>query len=1366
MSENINAQSVSQDLKHKFEELKERASKDALSGLLNRVTAEMYINQRLNNMSQDDMCAMFIVDIDNFKQVNDTLGHQAGDQAIRQSARILSSLFRATDIVGRLGGDEFIILLSGHISEKQVRRKGNEICERLQLVLGNNPCITITASVGINIASGTGLKFNELYQSADLALYKAKESGKHGFFVKHNESLSEGTENDDFLPVNTIPLSELLENMESAVSLLEISEQIRIIYVSSSFCRILGVDLKTYTLPKNISSIVHPDDIIGLNSALHSGLENNKAVDCITRVSPDSKTWYWWHIHASKIEYNNSHPVMLVTATDISKFKEKENKLIEINERLKSAFEQTTHGMWEVDLTSKSITVFGYESMGGISESVHGDFPEYIIKNGWIHPNSISHYREFANELLSGKTQGYGNFIMQYHDTGCYGWKTMSYRMLYDDSGLAVKAVGIVEKLPHEFSGQDVKSPIKRFLPESLTAYLIFGLQANLTEDTIKEFWIEGKDLSGQYSNDRCSNILKQEESKIFCKDNSQSLSAYFNAASLKEFYAQGKRWLNINYRRIDGCGNIRYVTHVINLVKDPFTDHIYLFTYIIQSDLKHQREIELKKNIVLDKATGLYNKATTQALIEFQIEKGGFQECAIAMIQFGGIEKLFAECDFSINNKRYDIAAAISTALGPNCIIGQYNLSSLVVFFPDIHSHEDLKRQIEDAFSFVRVSLSYIPVMNSMRFIAGVGCANIRQANFISMTTNCLNICQLWHNAAADTVAFAQENNDIFWSKLNQTLKAEQLIVGSEGLVRPLLESQKDVILSCVSAMLSSDSMESSINSVLSLIGKYYDADRVYIMALGEKRHVVTMPFEWTSARKTSIQQAVSGLFVERFPILKKCMNEKRPVFLSRTSSFNEKTQEKTNNWYFITFPFIENNKILGFLCIENPKDHTMDVSTANALIPYILGEHKRFSSKSHVSRNTSKLFISELPNLRSYTNVIYSLNSDVYSSMGAVCLDIPNISSINSTKGFEYGSRLLWYVSKTLEDIFGHSYIFRTWDAEFVALCPNITRQVFIGRCNRIRSNLQRMYPKYVRIGFTWAEGVFSGKTLVNEARSIMKCENIKSITGPNSMSLAQKPLINIKNAIRLGRFKVYFQPKVHMGNGSLLGVEALVRGIDEAGNIIPPDRFIKELEKTGDIRELDLYVLDRTLAQMDTWRQAGLKPVRVSVNFSRITLFDPTALASVLAIQSHYPLLSPNLLELEITEHGINVECSSLSSVMESFREFGISFALDDFGSAYSNISIFTNVKFEYVKLDRSLISSLVDNKRGRMLVHDIIKICHKCDMLCVAEGVENKSQIDILTDAGCVCAQGYYYDRPMPAELFEEKYLHSAKNDRGM
>ena len=96
---------------HLLEELRRRASRDALSGLLNRATMEQSIQERLRAMTSDENCALFIVDLDNFKQVNDTLGHRAGDQAIRQAGKILSRIFRASDIVGRLGGDEFAIFL-------------------------------------------------------------------------------------------------------------------------------------------------------------------------------------------------------------------------------------------------------------------------------------------------------------------------------------------------------------------------------------------------------------------------------------------------------------------------------------------------------------------------------------------------------------------------------------------------------------------------------------------------------------------------------------------------------------------------------------------------------------------------------------------------------------------------------------------------------------------------------------------------------------------------------------------------------------------------------------------------------------------------------------------------------------------------------------------------------------------------------------------------------------------------------------------------------------------------------------------------------------------------------------------------------
>ena len=109
---------------------------------------EQLIQERLQAMAPEETCALFIVDLDNFKQVNDTLGHLAGDQAIRQTAQILSRLFRASDIVGRLGGDEFAVFLCGQITEDLARKKAAAICENLHLVLGDRTAVNLTVSVG------------------------------------------------------------------------------------------------------------------------------------------------------------------------------------------------------------------------------------------------------------------------------------------------------------------------------------------------------------------------------------------------------------------------------------------------------------------------------------------------------------------------------------------------------------------------------------------------------------------------------------------------------------------------------------------------------------------------------------------------------------------------------------------------------------------------------------------------------------------------------------------------------------------------------------------------------------------------------------------------------------------------------------------------------------------------------------------------------------------------------------------------------------------------------------------------------------------------------------------------------------------
>ena len=161
-----------QSLRRQFEELEKRAARDELSGLLNRAAAEQYIASRLEEMRAGESCALFIVDLDDFKRVNDTLGHQAGDQAIRRSAQILSGLFHAKDIVARLGGDEFIIILPT-CTAAQAEEHARAIQQSLREYNRNNSRLPLF--LGIGHATWNGEDAADLYSTIHTADIRMQE---------------------------------------------------------------------------------------------------------------------------------------------------------------------------------------------------------------------------------------------------------------------------------------------------------------------------------------------------------------------------------------------------------------------------------------------------------------------------------------------------------------------------------------------------------------------------------------------------------------------------------------------------------------------------------------------------------------------------------------------------------------------------------------------------------------------------------------------------------------------------------------------------------------------------------------------------------------------------------------------------------------------------------------------------------------------------------------------------------------------------------------------------------------------------------------------------------------------------------------
>lgn len=1152
----------------------------------------------------------------------------------------------------------------------------------------------------------------------------------------------------------TFPSDVLLQQLGCGVMLVEIGEEIQVIYANPGLYEMLGLAKDSWNLPCTIEKIgLRLDYETDCGKVFLQAADKEKTSENIYRISADGERWRWVYVRSAKVAYRREeNPVMLEIFTDITELIEKEEKLRESNERLRVAYEKTPQILWEVNIEKREFCIYDISTQAAVDDTCMPDFPESMIENGVVHPDSFGQFREFAEEILRGTEEGTGNFVLRDLETGCYGWVTLSYRMIYDKDGFPVKAVGVQKKFPDIFGGNTELE--RRPLPAVLRHHLVARIRVNLTTDRIEEIWLKGTNQTAGYEKKRYSELFQEDNTLPFIRGEGCEFQERFDRNNLIRAYENGELWSSRKYHRVASGGQIRWMMDIVNLVCDKRTNEIYMFACFSDIQQKHDWEQRLEHEIERDRESGFYNMQTTRLLAEMLIKEKKRTVCAMALIQINGAIGIHSKKSLQQEEQDWHfVFVVLSLAIGTDCIIGKYNRNSIVVFYPDAGSRYEIKRRLEDAFAYVRVAMSSVSGIDSMRLVAGVVTENVEQADYEVMVMHAQYLCEMWKNAAVDTVVLPTGEENWFWVGTDRKDSEEfQLEKETPG---ELSEEEQKAALDCYTSMLKADSLENSIKSALSCIGRYYQAARVYILALSEYENAVTIQYEWKKYGKPSIRHVMSGVQVEKIPLIKKCIQEKQAVIMKRRIP-GEKEETKSEFWNFIVFPVEDDQKITGFLCVENPQEHFEEARLLKEVVPYLQKEQKRFRFQLQSKNGTVQDMVSGIPNLRACKEMINDIDSENYSSMGVLAIDVPNISEINNNLGFYYGREMLSNIVEALIGIFGQCLIFRTGDAEFVILYPNTISEVFAGRCRRLRSRVQRRYPGELRIGYTWADGVFITKNLVREALAIMKCENVENVrdSGKNFFNNDKEGSVEEKRS-----YIPYFQPKIDMRNGKLAGAEALVRGVDEKGNIISPGRFIEELENNGKIRDLDLYMLDSVLCQMSEWKKKGFAPIKVSVNMSRMTLFDPTILASVLAIQSHYPEISTDEIELEITETAGDVEKATLSGIVNNFGEYGIRFGLDDFGSHYANMSVFSNINFSTIKLDRSLVADLPENKISCMLVENIIKICKDVGMYCVAEGVETRQQEGVLLKAGCIYGQGYYYDKPISPRKFEEMYLRN-------
>lgn len=240
------------------------------------------------------------------------------------------------------------------------------------------------------------------------------------------------------------------------------------------------------------------------------------------------------------------------------------------------------------------------------------------------------------------------------------------------------------------------------------------------------------------------------------------------------------------------------------------------------------------------------------------------------------------------------------------------------------------------------------------------------------------------------------------------------------------------------------------------------------------------------------------------------------------------------------------------------------------------------------------------------------------------------------------------------------------------------------------------------------------------------------------------------NFEKALEQGQFEVWYQPKYSASEEKVVGAEALVRWRMPDGKILSPGVFIPLFEKNGNIAVLDEYIFRKVCEQQKEWLLAGYDVVPVSVNISRVSLYFDNIVERYEEILRSSQL-DAEYVQLEITESA-TVDNDEIAGLIERFHQAGFTMLLDDFGSGYSSLASLNTMHFDTLKLDKSLIDYIGDEKGEKLLQH-ITGLGQSLGLSITAEGVETETQLIFMRNLNCNDIQGYYFSKPLPAKEYE-------------
>ncbi len=577
--------------------------------------------------------------------------------------------------------------------------------------------------------------------------------------------------------------------------------------------------------------------------------------------------------------------------------------------------------------------------------------------------------------------------------------------------------------------------------------------------------------------------------------------------------------------------------------------------------------------------------------------------------------------------------------------------------------------------------------------------------------------------------------------------------MVNLEEEVKNKLEEQT-LLLDCIKMLHTDATPVASIEEILNIVCRFYNATRGVVLQISEDRQYVNNTHEWTNDNMQPFKHQLQNMPISLLNPFMEMLKDKSVAYLDDVQGFFADNQlimpllQERDAKHIICASILDNKgEFVGMFAVDNPQaniDKYWLLSSLAGFIADFLEKNRLIDSLNQLSYYDS---LTKVKNRQSYRRALLEIDESHVLSLGVAYVDIAGLSKINEEQGTRYGDEMLKKMAHMLTTVFGDD-IFRVGGDEFVVLEQNVEEMVFEAKITKLKQIIEQEPDLNAAIGFTWNTNITD--------EDIQDFEQFNTIRASlNYTAILSK---NLAHEIKSGKYVVYLQPQISFKTNRLDGVEALIRRIDAHGNIQSPASFVPFYEKEGMIAQIDLYVLETVCQLLQKWQDVDCaKNLQLSVNCSRSTIMGKNIVAKLSQICEKYAVEKSKII-IEITETISHADDLVFSQIISSLKNAGFCVSLDDFGTGYSNLTSLQGSDFDEIKIDMQLTKTVHTDQKSKILTKVALNLCNDLpNMVSVAEGIETVEQFEVLKNLNCHKGQGYYLSRPISITDFEDKYF---------